>query len=225
MRIKCYLSSPWKKDKSLSWNVAKYFKTLAFQYKKIALLGNYFWRINVGQISVSSNELLMLRDDTRTNTNLPLSLSHPCAAHREHPGCERVWGERVKFWLWQMLGADQKCPRFLLFPVLYSVKRTKERDDQKGGNILLRDLVTSAVIPLFTELLCSAAPSSLYQWFSKWGPHTNTSSILRTCQKCTFLGPRLRFTESEALGLGSRAHTEVWEPLLSNPVVRRAKVP
>lgn len=128
-RIKCYLSSPRKKDKSLSWNVAKYFKTLAFQYKKIALLGNYFWRINVGQISVSPNELLMLRDDSCKHKSTSQPLPPLCCSQRTPRRCEGVWGERVKFWLWQMLGADKKCPRFLLFPVLYSVKRSKERDD------------------------------------------------------------------------------------------------
>lgn len=196
-----------------------------FGTKKIALLGNDLWRINVGQISVSPNELLMLRDDTHTHKSSSQPPPPLRCSQRRSRGCVRVWGERVKFWLGQMLGADQKCPHFLLFPVLYSVKRTKERDDHKGGDILLRDLITSALTPPFTELLCSAAPSSLDQGFSKWGPHTNTTSILRTCQKCTSLGPRLRFTESETLGLGPRTHTEVWEPLLSKPVMRRVKVP
>ena len=196
-----------------------------FGTKKIALLGNDLWRINMGQISVSPNELLTLRDDTHTHKSSSQPPPRLCCSQRRSRGCVRVWGERVKFWLGQMLGADQKCPHFLLFPVLYSVKRTKERGDHKGGDISLRDLVTSAFTPLFTEPLCSAAPSSLDLWFSKWGPHTTTTSILRTCQKRTSLGPRLRFTESETLGLGPGMRTEVWEPLLFNPVIKESKSP
>lgn len=176
--------------------------------------------------SVSAQMNCWCSEITRVQTQIYLSASPTLVLLTENTQAAREGlGRKGKILTVTNVGGRQKMSPFSPVSCLIFCKKDKREGWLERWEHLLRDLVTSAFIPLFTELLCSAPPSSLYQCFSKWGPHTNTSSILRTCQKCTFLGPQLRFTESETLGLGSRMHTEVWEPLLSNPVVRRAKVP
>ena len=151
--------------------MAKYFKTLTFQYQKKALLGNYFWRINVAQISVSPNELLMLRWHACKHKSTSQPLPPLCCSEKIQAVCEGV-GRKDKILTVTYVGGTQNMSPFSpVFHLIFCKKDKREGRLERWGHLTERSCHLSLYPTLYRAALLSCTFFSVSVVLQVRAPH------------------------------------------------------